>query len=275
MGDEYEGGPRLVGELAEEAEDVFAVGGIEIAGGLIGQNERGAVDEGAGDGDALLFAAGKLRGQGGGARGEADAREGDRDAGGALGSGDAGELERELDVFGGGEGGEQMEKLEHGADALAAEAGEPIARECVDALAVEGDGASVGAIDAAEAIEERGLAAAGGPGQRDAFAGGNGERHIGEHGACAVGFADGGYGQNGSDGKCRCGRCEDHVAKQGPLHGKASGGSGNAGKEVGLGEGRKMPGEELTRALVAESRTVLVALDVQDPPRCRKARCRA
>ena len=50
------------------------------------------------------------------------------DAGGALGSGDAGELERQLDVFGGGEGGEQMEKLEHGTDAFAAEAGEPIAR---------------------------------------------------------------------------------------------------------------------------------------------------
>ena len=109
MGDEHEGGLRLVGELAEEAEDVFAVGGIEIAGGLIGQNERGAVDEGAGDGDALLFAAGKLGGQGGGARGKADAREGGGDAGGALGSGDAGELERELDVFGGGERGEQME----------------------------------------------------------------------------------------------------------------------------------------------------------------------
>ena len=68
MSDEHEGRLRLVGELAEEAEDVFAVGGIEITGGFIGEDERGAVDEGAGDGDALLFAAGELGGQGGGGK---------------------------------------------------------------------------------------------------------------------------------------------------------------------------------------------------------------
>ena len=35
--------------------------GIEIAGGLVGQDQDRLVDHGAGDGDALLLAAGKLR----------------------------------------------------------------------------------------------------------------------------------------------------------------------------------------------------------------------
>jgi hypothetical protein len=69
VGDEHEGGVRFVGQLAQQAKDVFAAGGIEIAGRFVGEDERGPMDERAGDGDALLLAAGELAGQCGGARG--------------------------------------------------------------------------------------------------------------------------------------------------------------------------------------------------------------
>ena len=51
--------------LRDEAEEfgVDAGGrfGVEVAGGLVGQQQQRAVGERAGDGDALLFAARKLR----------------------------------------------------------------------------------------------------------------------------------------------------------------------------------------------------------------------
>jgi hypothetical protein len=36
---------------------------VEVARRLVGEDDRRTVDQGAGDGDALAFAAGKLRGQ--------------------------------------------------------------------------------------------------------------------------------------------------------------------------------------------------------------------
>ncbi len=45
---------------------------IEGAGRLVADDDFGIVDEGTGDGDALLLAAGKLAGQGGVALAEAD-----------------------------------------------------------------------------------------------------------------------------------------------------------------------------------------------------------
>ena len=64
------------------------------------------MNERAGDGDALLFAAGKLTGEGSGAKGEADAVERRGDPGGAFRGGDVDQLQRQLNVFGGGERGE-------------------------------------------------------------------------------------------------------------------------------------------------------------------------
>ena len=49
-------------KILEQLNDFAAGVGIEVAGGLIGQQQFRLVDEGAGDGDALLFAAGKLVG---------------------------------------------------------------------------------------------------------------------------------------------------------------------------------------------------------------------
>ena len=48
---------ELVLELAQQAEDVLGVARVEVAGGLVGDDEIGIGDDGARDGDALLLAA--------------------------------------------------------------------------------------------------------------------------------------------------------------------------------------------------------------------------
>ena len=47
-------------EFAKNIDDDVFVGFVEIAGGLVGKDELWLIDEGASDGDALLFAAGKF-----------------------------------------------------------------------------------------------------------------------------------------------------------------------------------------------------------------------
>ncbi len=112
------------------------------------------------------------------------------DAVAALGGGLVEELEGELDVFGGGEGREEVEELEDGADAASAQGGEWFGAEPVECFAAEPDGAGVGRGDAAEAVEQGGLAAAGGAEEGDALAGGDGEIDVGEEGAWTEGFAE-------------------------------------------------------------------------------------
>ena len=75
MGD-HDDGHAVVVELLEHAHDLDAGARIQVAGGLVGEEERRLVDEGAGDGDALLLAAGELVGQVVGAVGKADLRRG-------------------------------------------------------------------------------------------------------------------------------------------------------------------------------------------------------
>src|ERR1700677_2467483 len=62
VGDHEDGLAELAAGLAEHLEDGVGVFGVEIAGGLVGEDYGGAIDEGAGDGYALLLAAGELVG---------------------------------------------------------------------------------------------------------------------------------------------------------------------------------------------------------------------
>ena len=55
-------GDALGVELLEHPQDLDAGVRIEVAGRLVGQHQRRAVDQGPGDGHALLLAAGHLRG---------------------------------------------------------------------------------------------------------------------------------------------------------------------------------------------------------------------
>jgi acyl-CoA thioesterase-1 len=123
VGDHDDGHTELRLEFAEEIEDGFAGGRVEIAGGLVGKKNFGTIDEGAGDGDALLLAAGELRGAMTETMCQADTLEGFADAGGALGPIDFGEAKRQLDIFFESHAREKVEGLEDHADGVAAVTG--------------------------------------------------------------------------------------------------------------------------------------------------------
>ena len=57
-----EGGLFFGSQRLEQLHDFAAGAGIEITGRLVGQQQHRFVDERAGDGDALLFPAGKFGG---------------------------------------------------------------------------------------------------------------------------------------------------------------------------------------------------------------------
>ena len=53
----------LLVQVGEQIQDDVLVGGVQVAGGLVGQDDLGVVHQRARDGHALLLAAGKLGGQ--------------------------------------------------------------------------------------------------------------------------------------------------------------------------------------------------------------------
>ena len=71
MGD-HDDGDALVVQFLEHAHDFDAGLAVEVAGRLVGEQQRRLVHQRAGDGDALLLAAGKLVGMMVGALAEAD-----------------------------------------------------------------------------------------------------------------------------------------------------------------------------------------------------------
>ena len=62
VGDHQDGLAQPAVQIAQNVENRFGVLGVQIAGGLVGQENGRVVHDGAGDGDALLLAAGKLVG---------------------------------------------------------------------------------------------------------------------------------------------------------------------------------------------------------------------
>ena len=57
VGHHHDGLAELVDAAAQEAEHLGAAGGVEVAGGLVGEDDRRLADQRAGAGDALLLAA--------------------------------------------------------------------------------------------------------------------------------------------------------------------------------------------------------------------------
>ena len=62
VGHQHEGGALLPVDLEQQVDDMGAGGGIQIAGGLVREQDRGLRGKGPGDGHPLLFTAGELVG---------------------------------------------------------------------------------------------------------------------------------------------------------------------------------------------------------------------
>ena len=60
VSDDDEGGAEFVVDVTKKVVDGFGRGGVEVSGRLVREDHGGVVEEGAGDGGALLLAAGHL-----------------------------------------------------------------------------------------------------------------------------------------------------------------------------------------------------------------------
>jgi hypothetical protein len=105
MGDEDRRDAESPLQFAQFSSDVGSHLGVKVGQRLVKQQYLRLDDDGAGDSDALLLAAGKLRRPPVGERGEPDQVEGGRDAPVDLGLGQAAFLETEGDVAADGEVG--------------------------------------------------------------------------------------------------------------------------------------------------------------------------
>lgn len=136
MGDHNDGVAFGV-DAAEFFHDDVGGARVEIAGGLVGKDDFGFGDERAGDGDALLLAAGKLMWHIVLALLEMEAREGIGGLDETVSFGGARVDEGEGDIFDDGESGDEIEVLENKADLGGAEVGLFGGGETVDRFLVE------------------------------------------------------------------------------------------------------------------------------------------
>ena len=114
--------PSVVDRRAHEREDLAAGAAVEVPGRLVGEDHGGARGQRPGHGDALLLAAGELARAVLEALGQADGLDDRADP--LLVGPAAGERHRQRDVLVGGQRRQQVEGLEHEADALAADLGQ-------------------------------------------------------------------------------------------------------------------------------------------------------
>jgi len=123
VGDEDDGGLFPPGQGGEEIDNGGAGGGVQIAGGFVGEDDGGAMDKGASYGGALELAAGKLVGTVVSTVGELNGVE-ELASASTGGRGDAAsEEERKEHIFFDCESGEKVKELEYEADFQAANSG--------------------------------------------------------------------------------------------------------------------------------------------------------
>ena len=137
VGDENDCGFFFSGELGDEIDDHGAGGGVEIAGGFVGEKDRGLVDEGTGEGSSLELSTGELVGAMVGAVGELD---GFKEIVGTVtsrGVDTSGEEEGEKNVFFDRKGGEKVKELKNKADFEASKGGQFIIVKGVEGMSFE------------------------------------------------------------------------------------------------------------------------------------------
>jgi len=173
---------ELTVERVDERENLLGALVIEIAGGLVGDDDLRVCHNRARDGNTLLLAAGKL------ARimmravfqtNDAKRRHG---AVAALPGAEPGQQQRQLDVAERGQHRDEVVELEDEADVAAAPARQRALGQRADVGSVDHDLAGRGTIDACDQVEQRRLAGARRPHEREEFALGHAEVDAVEHG---------------------------------------------------------------------------------------------
>ena len=153
---------------------------VEGAERLVHEDQLGLEDEGPGEGDALLLAAGELRRAAAGEAAHLHHVEGARDLGVDLGLGELADLQREGEVLADGHVREERVVLEHHADAAL------VGRHRVDRPAGEGDLAVGRGLEAREHHQAGGLARPGGAEHRQELALADMEVEVFDHEGLAV-----------------------------------------------------------------------------------------
>ena len=157
--DDDDGVARLV-EPLEDAHDLDAGLRIEIAGGLVGEQNRRIVHEGAGDGHALALPAGELVRAVIDARPELHLVERRARAHVAILGRNARVHERQLDVAQRRRARQQVERLKDEADLFIPDARELVVVHLAHLLAVQEIRAFAGRVEAPDEIHQRRLARA-------------------------------------------------------------------------------------------------------------------
>ena len=151
---------ELVHGLPQQGEHLVGGLRVEVAGRLVGEHHRRAVDQRARHGDALLLTAGQLGRPVGEPVAEADGV--DQLVEPLLVGLLAGERERQQDVLLGGQHRHEVEGLEDEPETIAAQARERAVVEVGELGAVDHDGARGRAVEPREQVHQRRLA---GPGR--------------------------------------------------------------------------------------------------------------
>lgn len=169
VGDDDKSLSEFVAEAEEQAVEFRAGVSIKVAGGFVGKDDLRGVDEGAGDGDPLLFASGEFGGFVAGAG--LESQEVKQGAGFALGffAAVAFEPGRDAYIFEGGEFRQKMVELENEADVPVAESGEAVGRVEGDVFAVVPDFAAIGSVERAEEMQKGAFPRAAGTDDGDDF----------------------------------------------------------------------------------------------------------
>ena len=158
--------PSLV-DLLEQVHDLARHEGVEVAGWLVGQEEGRVAGDGARDGDALLLAAGELRGHVLHARAQAHQIKRAADALAPVGRVHAPVAQRHVDVVEDVQVRDEVEALEDEADALVAQLRARIIGQLAHVGAIELVDARLEVLQQPRDVQEGGLAGAGGAGDGD------------------------------------------------------------------------------------------------------------
>src|SRR5262245_35666696 len=151
VGDDDDGVAVLV-KLLEQPHDLLARGRVQVPRGLVGEQDRGAHDQGAGDGHALALPAGQLVRLVRDARAEVDHLQGLARLLEPLLLGEPRVDERELDVVERGRAGQQVEGLEDEPDLAVADGGKVVVVHLRHELAPEDVLAAGGGVQAADEV---------------------------------------------------------------------------------------------------------------------------